>query len=122
MNPSEAGKVLAVAALYDARIRPADVDQAAMKAVLWAEALAPDMSAKWAQKAVAHFYKDQTDVLMPAHLNTAWKAHKRAESDRQASERQRQEIEAAEQAAVPMPDDVKRMLADIARKKAVPND
>jgi hypothetical protein len=101
MTPQDAARVLAVACGLDARLTPPTPQDAQARAALWAAALHPDMPPRWAEEqAVAH-YRRTTDILMPAHLNEAY----RAVRDRQRTEEQRADLRQAAVAAVPMPAD-----------------
>ena len=109
MTPEQAAKVLAVAGTFDARLTPPSREDALARAMAWAQALRADMPPDWAQQAVVAHYAEQTIPVMPAHLNVAWKAHRRAEADRAAT---RAALDAA--GGVPMPDEVRALWAQIA--------
>lgn len=94
--------MLAVAGAYDQRLTPPTREDAIARAVAWAQALHPAMPTEWAQQAVTRHYAEQTTVLMPAHLNHAWRAHRRAKAERDAS---RRALDTGE--GVPMPEHVR---------------
>ena len=104
MTPAEAAKVLAIAAAFDGRLRPPSPADAQIRSVVWAEAL-DDMPPAWAEKAVVTHYADETASLMPAHLNTAWRRHRKAE----AEQRHAYQLRAAPD-GVPMPPEVRAAL------------
>lgn len=111
MTPEQAARVLAVAGAYDARLTPPSHADAMARAVAWAEALHSEMPPEWAVREVIRHYAEQTGVLMPAHLNTAWRLHRRAEAERKAA---RAAIDVPP--GVPMPDEVRSLWQQIAAK------
>jgi len=103
MNPEQAAKVLAIAGTYDQRLTPPSREDAMARALAWSQALRGDMPVDWAQQAVVRHYSDQTTPVMPAHLNTAWRTHRRAEIERT----QQAALLATPTGVVPMPAEVK---------------
>lgn len=82
MNQTDVAIVLALANGHDQRQGTDDVKVQAWHALLQQEA--PDMPREWAVERVNFHYARSTDMLMPAHLVTAWRAHKRLQQDRVA--------------------------------------
>lgn len=82
MNETETAILLALANGHDQRQGTDDVKVQAWFALFSQEA--PDMDAAWAMEKVNRHYSLMTDMLMPAHLVTAWKARKHRDLDRQA--------------------------------------
>lgn len=102
MTPAECAKILAIAATIDPRLRPPSLDDATARAQAWSQVLDYRMPLDWATRAVARHYAESTDSLMPAHLNTVYRAERRAEADRLAAE---QALTPGE--GVPMPEELK---------------
>jgi len=117
MTPAEAGRVLAAAAVFDGRLNPPSREDAAARAIAWAQALRADMPADWAMRAVVEHYGSQTSAVMPAHLNEKWRAVRRAEFDRLATARA---VEAASGDGVPMPEYVKEAWRKALRSSDAP--
>lgn len=103
MTPEQAAKVLAVAAAFDARLTPPTREDAAARALVWAQALQEDMTPEWAQQAVVSHYAESTAAVMPANLNSAWRVQRRADAER----RHREALLAIPADGVPMPDEVR---------------
>lgn len=82
MNETQVALILALANGHDGRHQPNDVKVRAWFALLTQEA--PDMDYDWASEKVNSHYARTTDMLMPAHLVTGWKAHKRYLRDKKA--------------------------------------
>ncbi len=80
MNQSEVAVVLALANGHDQRQGIDDVKVQAWYALLQQEA--PEMTIGWAKERINWHYARSTEMLMPAHLVTAWKARKRYVEDR----------------------------------------
>jgi hypothetical protein len=122
MQAHEAAVVLAVAATYDQRLRPPTEADAAARAAAWAEALAGDMPPDWARQAVVAHYSGSRDVVMPADLNGAWARERAARKALAAEQAQRLAIEQQRANAVPMPAEVRALIARVADRMAVPSD
>lgn len=97
MKEAEVATLLALANGHDQRHGTSDVKVRAWYVLLEQEA--PDMEYGWAQKRINEHYARTTDMLMPSHLVSSWKQHKRYNRDRIA-------LNAAR--GVPMPDYVKQ--------------
>lgn len=110
MTPAEAATVLAVAATFDARLRPPTEEDSRLRAQAWAATLDLDMPVEEARALVNDHYRNFTDCLMPAHLNQLWRTRKRKLSESFHSELTMKSISAAEQVAVPMPPHVRQQL------------
>lgn len=82
MNQTDVAIVLALANGHDQRQGMDDVKVQAWHSLLQQEA--PDMTREWAVERVNYHYARNTDMLMPAHLVTAWRAHRRLQWDRVA--------------------------------------
>lgn len=93
MREAEVAVLLALANGHDQRQGTDDVKVQAWHALLQQEA--PAMDLDWAVRRVNWHYSRSTDMLMPAHLVSAWRTERRAELDRAA-------IRGPE--GVPMPD------------------
>jgi hypothetical protein len=106
----EAAKVLAIAATFDARLKPPSPQDARLRAEAWRAALIDRMDPRWAQDAVVAHYASSTEALMPAHLNRAWKAFRESESMRKPIERGE---------GVPMPPEIRDQIQTMLRQKSV---
>lgn len=115
MTPAEAATVLAVAATFDARLRPPTEEDSRLRAQAWSATLDADMPAEQARALVNEHYRNFTDCLMPAHLNQLWRTRKRKLSETFHSELTMKSITAAEEVAVPMPDHVRQQLQSLMR-------
>lgn len=113
MNEHEASIVLAFASTLDMRITPPSQADGAARSKAWAATLTAEMPPQFAVEYVRRHYATSTETVMPAHLNEAWKVHRR------------QEAEALEREAltsgkgVPMPPEVRRQLDALMRKHRV---
>jgi hypothetical protein len=114
MTPADAARLLAVAGTFDPRLRPPTPEDAEARSLAWAGALDADMSPEWAQRAVVKHYADTTEAVMPAHVNRAWRAHRRAEAEREASRRALDTVP-----GVPMPDEIREQIAALRSKTRV---
>lgn len=110
MTPAECAKVLAVAATIDPRLRPPSLEDATARAQAWAQVLDHRMPVDWAVRGVARHYAESTDSLMPAHLNAAWRAERRAQVERAEAERLR--LDSPE--GVPMPPEIRERWRSLA--------
>jgi hypothetical protein len=96
MKEADVATLLALANGHDQRHGMSDVKVRAWFVLFEQEAA--DMEPVWAQKKINEHYARTTDMLMPAHLVTAWKQHKRYERNR---------LSVTAGRGVPMPDYVK---------------
>lgn len=96
MTPSEAAKVLAVAAIYDRRTI------GSVEALAWATALDGLDPADCAQ-AVREHYAVSTEWLMPAHIRSRIQQARRDAARRRHDEQVFAELEQAKTRAVPRP-------------------
>lgn len=120
MNPSEAAKVLAMAVTLDPRLKPPSVEDAQARAVAWSATLDDDLPLQVAERLVAEHYRESTDGLMPAHLNRAWRAHRKQALAAQREEAERRAITSAAAMAVPMPETVRQMLREALKSTESP--
>jgi len=100
MNQAETAAILALANGHDQRHGLDDVKVQAWHS-LFAQS-APDLTATFAADVVNQHYARSTDMLMPAHIVTAWRQHKTYERSRRVL---------AMRPGVPMPDYVKAQVA-----------
>ncbi len=114
MTPADAARLLAVAGTFDPRLRPPSPEDAEARSLAWAGALDEDMPPEWAQRAVVKHYADTTEAVMPAHVNRAWRAHRRAEAERAATQRA---LDVAP--GVPMPPEIREQIKALASKTRV---
>lgn len=82
MTQTDIAILIALANGHDQRQGTDDVKVQAWHSLLQQEA--PDMPREFAAERINFHYARSTEMLMPAHLVTAWKAKKRAEADRLA--------------------------------------
>lgn len=108
MTPEEAARVLALSAALDPRLRPPSESDALMRARAWAAALSPGMTCDWAAKAAIDHYAESADSVMPAHLNAAWRAHRKQVAEQAHSKAALEQV-----AGVPMPEPVRERLREI---------
>jgi len=104
MTQAEIATLLALANGHDRRQVLDDVRVQAWSSLLQQEA--PDMTLQWATERVNRHYASSTEMLMPAHLVTAWRSEKHREMDRVAIQAGRGE---------PMPQWFRDRLADTGR-------
>lgn len=119
MKPADAGTVLAVASAFDARLTPRSDEDAEAKAYAWALALDSDMPVDWARRHVAKHYAEASTTIMPADVNAAWRRERKTMKDAERERQRKLEIEAAESKAVPMPDEIKRRIHELANKMSM---
>lgn len=115
MTPDDAARLLAVAGTFDARLRPPSPEDAQARALAWSAALMQDMPPTFAQQAIVAHYAETTDAVMPAHVNTRWRAHRHREAEREAS---RRALDVPE--GIPMPPEVKAQIKALLHKTAMP--
>lgn len=96
MTPSDAARILAVAAVYDRRTI------GNVEAQAWADAL-DGLDPRDCAEAVRAHYRDSTTWLMPAHVRELVKARKRADATARHDAQVFAEIERAKANAVPRP-------------------
>jgi hypothetical protein len=108
MTPEEAAKVLALSAALDPRLRPPSESDAMVRARAWSAALAEGMTFAWASKAAIAHYAESADSIMPAHLNAAWRAHRKQVAEQAHSRTALEQV-----AGVPMPEPVREQLREI---------
>jgi hypothetical protein len=113
MTPAQAATILAVAATFDARLRPPTEEDSRLRAQAWSATLDPDMPPEAGQRLVNDHYRNFTDCLMPAHLNQLWRVEKRRNGELFRSDLTRKQIAAASAVAVPMPPNVKHELSKL---------
>jgi len=111
MNESQVAVLLALANGHDQRHGTDDIKVQAWFLLFQQEA--PTMEFPWAQRKVNEHYARTTDMLMPAHLVTSWKAHRWSEKDRAA-------LPPAK--GTPMPDWFKEKLSELKIVKAIPDE
>jgi len=85
------------------------VDEARVYA--WELILDDDLTFEFAVEALKRHYSVSTERIMPSHLNVPWRAHKRTESEKQAS------LERSAQEGVPPTPEFKEALAKLRRIK-----
>ena len=76
MNKADIGKILAIAVAIDARLGAPDEAGFRAKIEGWSLALSPAMDFEFARVALGKHYKNSTDTIMPAHLNSMWSNYK----------------------------------------------
>lgn len=104
MTQAEIATLLALANGHDRRQVLDDVRVQAWSSLITQEA--PDMTLRWATERVNRHYATSTEMLMPAHLVTAWRTERHREMDRAAIQgRQGQ----------PMPDWFRQQISSIGR-------
>lgn len=113
MTPEEAARVLALSAALDPRLRPPSEPDALMRARAWAAALSPGMTCDWAAKAAIDHYAESADSIMPAHLNAAWRAHRKQVAEMEHSRNALENV-----TGVPMPEPVREKLRELLGRKA----
>lgn len=116
MKPAEAATVLFVAGVFDPRLAPPTVGEADVRAAAWSAALDSDMPVEWAREAVTKHYSESSTAIMPAALNTAWRTERRVRAEKARAEQQKRELEEAEAAAVPMPDELRAKIVNLRTK------
>ena len=122
MTPQECASLLALAGAYDARLTPPSRQDAQARAVAWSLALSDSMTLEWARTAIVGHYAESTSTIMPADVNRRWGIHRRQMAESSRREKMRMEIEQAKETAVPMPDTVRQMLADMRQRRRVPSE
>lgn len=80
MRQADVAIILALANGHDQRHGIDDIKVQAWHSLLQQEA--PDMTRDWAQSRINYHYARSTEMLMPAHLVTAWRAERRIAMDR----------------------------------------
>jgi hypothetical protein len=108
MKQQEVAVLLALANGHDQRHGLDDVKVQAWHSLF--QQACPDLDPKFAAEKINEHYARTTDMLMPAHIVTAWKARKQYLRDRRAIPSGR---------GTPMPDYVREELARITARKAV---
>lgn len=101
MKPSDAARILAVAAAFDRRTVGETDAQA------WADAL-DELDPRLCAAAVRQHYRHSTDWVMPAHVRTIIADHRKANRDREDTAKF-----IAEQRALgrrPMPDEARQII------------
>jgi len=104
MNETETAILLALANGHDQRHGTDDVKVQAWYALFSQEA--PGMTYEWASARVNWHYARTTDMLMPAHLVTAWRNERHREMERMAL---------PSGGGIPMPDYVKEEMRRLRR-------
>lgn len=112
MTPEEAAKVLALSAALDPRLRPPSESDALVRSRAWSAALIGGMTFAWASKAVIAHYAESADGIMPAHLNAAWRTHRK-----QVAEREHSRMALETVTGVPMPAPVRERLREILSRR-----
>lgn len=110
MNDHEAAIVLALATTLDARLTPPSKADAEARSKAWAATLHDEMPAAFAVDYVRRHYSTSTDTIMPAHLNEAWKQHRRV----LAEQAEREQLTRGR--GVPMPPEIREQLDRLMRK------
>ena len=108
MIKSEISKVLVIAMAIDPRLNAADQAQFVARVEGWNLALHETMTFEFARDFVGRHYASETDSLMPAHLNAAW----RIERDRMRSLDEQKALESAPKGKG-MPDEVRAKFAEM---------
>jgi len=99
MTETDVAILLALANGHDQRQGTDDVKVQAWHSLLQQEA--PDMTRGWATERVNWHYARSTEMLMPAHLVTAWRARKQYVENR---------YQLPSAPGVPMPDHIREQL------------
>lgn len=107
MNQQQVAVLLALANGHDQRHGIDDVKVQAWHSLFNQEC--PDLNPEFAARKINEHYAKNTDMLMPAHIVTAWKHRKQLDRERRA---------ARAPSGTPMPDYVKQELARLAARKA----
>lgn len=119
MTPQEVNRLLAWAASYDSRLTPRSQDDLVLKATAWAAALDDRMTFEWAQGAITNFYTFSTTSLMVGDLNEMWRQERRRIREREIAASGRAAIEKARADAVPMPDEIRRAMRELATRSVI---
>ena len=119
VNPSEAARVLAVAATFDPRLNPPSREDSMARAQAWSLALDPDLTENDAIQLVIEHYRDHTTAVLPATVNAAWRIKRSQEAERSRSTLALEAQRSAAASAVPMPPEIKQALHKIIHK-AIP--
>lgn len=120
MTPQDCAILLAVAAVYDERIRPASPEVARAKSEAWSAALDSDIPVEWAKQAVVAHYGASRDVIMPADLNGSWRRLRASERHRADQGQALRAIAAEKEHAVPMPDYVRDQIRALRARTVIP--
>lgn len=110
MTPADAARVLAIAAALDPRMRAPGPEEAAARAVTWAEALDTDMPGAFAGRAVTAHYAEDSRTIMPADLNRGWRAHRKREAETARTQALLEEQRQHRISSVPMPPALRQQI------------
>lgn len=112
MNKADVGKILAIAVAIDPRLGAADESGFRAKVEGWSLALSPAMDLEFARDAIGNHYKNSTDSIMPAHLNSMWSSYR----SRQHEEENLRAIGSSSKSQG-MPDHVRAKLVELGLKR-----
>lgn len=106
MNMQEMAKLLMTATLIDPRMgRKTDQERLAMAAA-WLEILDDDLTPEFAATALKEHYKTSSEVFMPVHIQSRYKAHKSHEWNKE----QARQIAESRHPSKGMPEEVRVQL------------
>lgn len=117
MNRNETAALIGIATAADPRMG-GDETTLQARAIMWSEAIHPDITLVFARRAIARFYADNTRSIMPADINHAWLDERRDIAERQRSSALQRQMALAEAEAVPMPDNVRQIVDYLKGKTA----
>ena len=107
MKESDIALLLGFAAQFDGRIQ---VDR--LKVGAWSLSLGAHVPYEFAKQAIAKHYGESKEMVMPHHINSAWKQYNKEKYERTRSEGARLELEQASQAKA-SPEFVANIMKDI---------
>ena len=120
MRESDIALLLGFAAQFDGRIQ---VDR--LKIGAWALSLGAHVPYEFAKEAIAKHYGESKEMIMPQHLNIAWKSYNREQYELTRSQSARLELEQV-QATKASPEFVANIMqqikADLQQKRVQRNE
>jgi hypothetical protein len=112
MTPAEVAALLTAAKALDDRVTP---DKA--RAAAWSAVLDHDLELEAARAALIEHYRVEVRAVMPADINTRWRAEKRRRAEARQSEAMRRELESSQ--GVPMPPHIRKMIRELGQLGAM---
>lgn len=108
MNAAEMAKLLGTISLIDARVSRRDDQEKELMALAWLAIVGDQVPYEFAARCAQEHYRNSSEVFMPAHVVTKWKAERQRELEKNKAKELGTSIRSQG-----MPDSVRQKLKSI---------
>lgn len=121
MGPADVARLLILVTVLDSRLSPPSDQDAKARVMAWSAVLDDDLPVGIAEDIVRRHYADSRLAIMPADINTAWRARRARDRDQDRQAALAGQIRAAEERSVPMPAHVRDAVRALERGTVIPD-